>query len=165
MILRLHPHAAERAAERGADETEIRAAIERGETFPAKHGRTGFRRTFPGPWDWRSRTFDNKQVEVYAVEEDGGWLAITDDRASLPRSAMQITHDPSANVAYIRLRESRGPVETLRITSDFLVDLDETGAVCGIELLNANEQLVAGDDGRVTFSNTASGVSGEWRVG
>lgn len=77
---------------------------------------------------------------------------------------MQITHDPRANVAYIRLRERQGTVETLRITSDFLVDIDETGTVCGIELLNANEQLVAGDNGRVTFANLLDGTTGELRV-
>jgi len=53
------------------------AAIEGGEKFPAKHGRTGFRRNFPGSYVWRGRTFDTKQLEVYAVFEDDGWLAIT----------------------------------------------------------------------------------------
>ena len=77
---------------------------------------------------------------------------------------MQITHDPKANIAYIRFRDHQGEVETLRITSDFLVDVDETGAVCGVELLNANEQLIAGDDGRVTFANLSDGTSGELRV-
>jgi uncharacterized protein YuzE len=52
---------------------------------------------------------------------------------------MKLTYDPKANVAYIRLREKQGDVETIRLTSDFLVDIDETGAVCGIELLSANE--------------------------
>ncbi len=77
---------------------------------------------------------------------------------------MQITHDPRANIAYIHLRTVQGTVETLRITSDFHVDVDETGAVCGIELLNAKEQLVAGDDGRLTFANLADGSVGEMRV-
>ena len=77
---------------------------------------------------------------------------------------MQITHDPKANIAYIRFRDRQGEVETLRITSDFLVDVDETGEVCGVELLNANEQLIAGDDGRVTFANLLDGTSGELRV-
>jgi uncharacterized protein YuzE len=58
---------------------------------------------------------------------------------------MKLSYDPKANVAYIRLRERQGYVETIEVTSDFLVDIDATGAVCGIELLNANEQLVGGD--------------------
>ncbi len=74
---RLHPHAAARLIERGATETEVKATVTNGERFPAKHGRTGFRRNFPGPWDWRERRFDTKQIEVYAVFEDESWLVIT----------------------------------------------------------------------------------------
>ena len=59
---------------------------------------------------------------------------------------MKLSYDPKANVAYIRLREREGEVETIRVTSDFLVDIDATGAVCGIELLNVNAQLTDGDD-------------------
>uniref|UniRef100_UPI0035695E33 DUF2283 domain-containing protein n=1 Tax=Rhodosalinus sp. TaxID=2047741 RepID=UPI0035695E33 len=54
---------------------------------------------------------------------------------------MKLTYDPDANVAYIRLREREGDVETIELTADFLVDIDATGAVCGIELLNARDQL------------------------
>ena len=41
------------------------------------------------------------------------------------------------------------------MTPDVLVDVDEAG-VCGIELLNAREQLT-GDGGRVVLVNEASG--------
>jgi len=75
--VRSHPHAIARAAERGATEAEIEASVRTGDPSPAKHGRTLFRRNFPGPWGWRERVFDTKQLEVYAVEEDGAWLAIT----------------------------------------------------------------------------------------
>lgn len=51
--------------------------METGETYPANHGRTAFRRNFRGPWTWRQRTFDTKQLEAYAVMEDGDWLVIT----------------------------------------------------------------------------------------
>ena len=51
--------------------------METGETIPAKHGRTGFRRNFRGPWVWRERSFDTKQVLAYAAERDGDWLVIT----------------------------------------------------------------------------------------
>ena len=76
MVVRLHPHAAARMAERGATEAEVVATVEQGERFPAKFGRTGFRRNFPFGGQWRSRTFATKQVEAYAVEEQG-WLVIT----------------------------------------------------------------------------------------
>ena len=77
---------------------------------------------------------------------------------------MKLSYDPQANVAYIRLRERKGEVETIEVTSDFLVDIDATGAVCGIELLNANEQLIAGDDGKLVFVNQLNGEKGELKV-
>ncbi len=76
MEVRLHPHALERLAERGATEEEVRATVAEGEQFPGKYGRTGFRRNFPFEGIWNSRSYANKQVEVYAVQEDG-WLVIT----------------------------------------------------------------------------------------
>ena len=76
MEVRLHSHAKERAAERGATEAEVIAAVADGERFPARFGRTGFRRNFPFDAEWRGRSYRTKQVEAYAVEEDG-WLVIT----------------------------------------------------------------------------------------
>lgn len=70
---------------------------------------------------------------------------------------MRLTYDPDANVAYLRLREREGEVETIELTADFLVDIDETGAVCGVELLNANEQLTAGDDGKLVVEHLGGG--------
>ena len=46
MNVRLHPHAAARLIERGATEEEVVNAVETGEKFSAKFGRTGFRRNF-----------------------------------------------------------------------------------------------------------------------
>lgn len=76
MNIRLHPHATERMLERGATEAEVIATIEKGETFPAKFGRTGFRRNFAVQGSRRGRVYHNKQIEAYAVEEDG-WLVLT----------------------------------------------------------------------------------------
>ncbi len=77
MRVALHPHALERAAERGAELDEVVATVERGEAAPAKHDRTVFRRNFPGPWTRRSKTFDTKQIEAYAAPEADGWIVIT----------------------------------------------------------------------------------------
>lgn len=76
MSVRLHPHALDRLAERGATEGEIVATVESGERFQAKFGRSGFRRNFPFEGEWNGRRYATKQVEAYAVEE-GGWLVIT----------------------------------------------------------------------------------------
>jgi hypothetical protein len=76
MKVSLHPHAQARLSERGATEEEVVAAVQQGERFPAKFGRTGFRRNFPLDGTWRGRRFRTKQVEAYAVQ-DQGWLVIT----------------------------------------------------------------------------------------
>ncbi len=77
MVVRFHPHARERMEERNATEDEVRATVEQGEEFPAKFGRTGFRRNFLFEGEWRGRPYKTKQVEVYAVQEDDDWLVIT----------------------------------------------------------------------------------------
>ena len=76
MNIRLHPHAKDRLAERGATEAEVVAAVREGERFPAKYGRAGFRHKFAFDAEWRGLMYATKQVEAYAVEEEG-WLVIT----------------------------------------------------------------------------------------
>ena len=73
----IEPHARERMAERGAAEDEVIATVRSGEQFPAKFGRTGFRRNFPFDDVWRGRRYATKQLAVFAVEEDGRWVVIT----------------------------------------------------------------------------------------
>lgn len=77
MAVNIHPHAAERAAERGASKEEIVQTILSGETFPAKHGRAGFRRNFNFAEEWNGRYFQFKQIEAFAVKEGNNWLVIT----------------------------------------------------------------------------------------
>ena len=70
---------------------------------------------------------------------------------------MQLTYDPRSNIAYLRLREKTTDVETIRISDALNVDIAPDGTVYGIELLNANEQLQAGDDGTLVVINEAVG--------
>jgi len=77
MAVRFHPHALERMAERGATEREVEAAVELGEEFPVRFGRTGFRRNFQFDREWRGRYYRTKQVEAYTVREGDDWLVIT----------------------------------------------------------------------------------------
>ena len=77
MKVDIHPHARERMAERGATEAGVRATLEQGERFPARFGRSCFRRDFPFDHTWRGREYRVKQVEAYAVQEAQGWLVIT----------------------------------------------------------------------------------------
>lgn len=77
MNVRLHPHAEDRLLERGALEAEVVATVLTGETFPAKFGRTGFRRNFSYGATWRGRHYETKQIEAYAVWENESWLVIS----------------------------------------------------------------------------------------
>lgn len=71
---------------------------------------------------------------------------------------MKLTYDPRHSVAYIRLREKAGEVESLRLSDEVIVDIAPDGSVYGIELLNANEQLRAADDGRLVVVDPLGGA-------
>jgi hypothetical protein len=75
--VRLHPHATARIVERGATPGEVEATVRGGERFPARFGRMGFRRNFAFGGIWRGQRYRTKQLEAFAVEEDGDWLVIT----------------------------------------------------------------------------------------
>jgi uncharacterized protein YuzE len=70
---------------------------------------------------------------------------------------MKLTYDPRYNVAYIRLRDKTEQVETIRVSDELNVDVAPDGTVYGIELLNANEQLRAGDGGHIVVVDEAKG--------
>jgi hypothetical protein len=73
----IHPHAEQRAKERGGTREEIGATVLLGESFPAKFGRTGFRMNFPYAQQWNGKTYETKQIEAYCVWESEQWLVIT----------------------------------------------------------------------------------------
>ncbi len=70
---------------------------------------------------------------------------------------MKLTYDPRYNVAYLRLYEKTAEVETIRVSDELNVDIAPDGTVYGIELLNAKEQLRAGDAGALVVVNEARG--------
>jgi len=70
---------------------------------------------------------------------------------------MKLTYDPRYNIAYLRLQEKTAEVETIRISDELNVDIEPDGTVYGIELLNANEQLRAVDNGTLVVVNEAVG--------
>jgi len=74
---------------------------------------------------------------------------------------VKLTYDPRYNVAYIHLKEKTAEVETIRISEELNIDLATDGAVYGIELLNANEQLVPGADGKLVVVNEERGQTTE----
>jgi uncharacterized protein YuzE len=70
---------------------------------------------------------------------------------------MKLTFDRDRNIAYLRLRPKGVEVETIRISDELNIDIAPDGAVYGIELLNANEQLRAGDGGQLVLVDEAEG--------
>ncbi|MEO5363726.1 MAG: DUF2283 domain-containing protein [Magnetococcus sp. DMHC-8] len=74
---------------------------------------------------------------------------------------MRLTYDPRYNVAYLRIREKTTELETIRISDELSIDLSSDGKVCGIELLNANEQLMQQDHGKLVVTNTQTGAARE----
>ena len=70
---------------------------------------------------------------------------------------MKLTYDPRYNIAYLQLHEKTAQVETLHISDELNIDLAPDGTVYGIELLNANAQLQATDQGKLVIINDALG--------
>ena len=74
---------------------------------------------------------------------------------------MKLTYDPRYNIAYLRLHEKVGQVETIRVSDQINVDIAPDGTVYGIELLNANEQLRAEDHGKLVLVDESNGQQQE----
>ncbi|MBW1937111.1 MAG: DUF2283 domain-containing protein [Deltaproteobacteria bacterium] len=70
---------------------------------------------------------------------------------------MELTYDPKYNIAYIRFREKYGEVEAIKLSDDFVVDIASDGAICGIELFNANKQLKPGGKSDLVIVNKETG--------
>jgi len=77
MAIYFHPHALERMKERGATEEEVINTVEKGEQFPVKFNRIGYRRNFLFQSDWGGKYYRTKQVEAYVVRENADLLVIT----------------------------------------------------------------------------------------
>lgn len=77
MDIKFHPHAQRRMLERGATKDEVADTLERGEKIAAKFDRFAFRKNFVFDAQWSGKHYQNKQIEVYAVNESGGWIIIT----------------------------------------------------------------------------------------
>jgi len=75
---------------------------------------------------------------------------------------MKLTYDPRYNIAYIRFHEKGTDVEAIRISDELIIDMAPDGTVYGIELLNANEQLIREDGGKILFINEATNERSEF---
>jgi uncharacterized protein YuzE len=78
---------------------------------------------------------------------------------------MKLVYDPRHNIAYLRLHEKTGQVETLHLSDEIDVDIAPDGTVYGIELLNANQQLRSEDQGNLVIVKEALGDRREIPLG
>jgi len=68
------PHARDKALDRGASESEVRAAILTGSPEPARKGRVMFRKNFAFDGWWRGKHYGVKQVApVVGKKQTGLW--------------------------------------------------------------------------------------------
>jgi uncharacterized protein YuzE len=74
---------------------------------------------------------------------------------------MKLTYDRDRNIAYLRLRPKGADVETIQVSDELNVDIAADGSVYGIELLNANEQLRASDEGKLVLVDETAGKEAE----
>jgi uncharacterized protein YuzE len=78
---------------------------------------------------------------------------------------MKLTYDPRYNIAYLRFQEKTAQVETIHLSDELNVDIAPDGTIFGIELLNANEQLRAADEGNLVVVNEAQAQRQEIALG
>jgi uncharacterized protein YuzE len=78
---------------------------------------------------------------------------------------MKLVYDPRHNIAYLRLHEKTAQVQTLHLSDEMNVDIAPDGTIYGIELLNANQQLCAEDQGNLVIVNEAVGDRREIPLG
>ena len=70
---------------------------------------------------------------------------------------MKITYDPKFNIAYVAIKSKPAEMNSIKLSDDLIVDMAPDGSIYGFELLNANEQLLQSDDGKLLFVNQLSG--------
>lgn len=70
---------------------------------------------------------------------------------------MKFTYDPRYNVGYIRFKAKKTDAESIKLSDELVIDLAPDGTVYGIELLNANDQMLRDDTGAFSVINEQTG--------
>jgi uncharacterized protein YuzE len=70
---------------------------------------------------------------------------------------MKLSYDPQYNIAYLRLQEKSGEVNTIHIGNALNIDIAPDGSIYGIEFLNANEQLASPNADAIEIVNQLTG--------
>ncbi len=77
---------------------------------------------------------------------------------------MKLTYDPAFNVAYITFREKTEKVNSIKLSEEIIIDLLPDGTLAGVELLNANEQLNAVNEGKLVFIKQMAGIDSQQEI-
>ncbi|MCF8083339.1 MAG: DUF4258 domain-containing protein [Deltaproteobacteria bacterium] len=77
MEIQIDPHTLERAAERGATESEIIDVIRTGFSIPSKHGRSGKAKVFPYDRNRGRKFYAQKRIEVIYLYEQNTIVTVT----------------------------------------------------------------------------------------
>lgn len=79
-------------------------------------------------------------------DEEQRWLVIAVVTRCFWRKGgrtMKLTYDPRYNIASLRLKEKIAQVKTICVGYALNLDMAPDGTIYGIELLNANEQVLS----------------------
>jgi hypothetical protein len=77
MEIQIDTHTLERAAERGANEVEIKDVVNTGVVIPAKYGRIGKAKVFDFNQTRLNKYYEQKRVEVYYTVEGNKAITVT----------------------------------------------------------------------------------------
>ena len=77
MILRIDPHTAERARERGATLEEIEDVVRTGTPIRGKKDRLGRFKTYPFGRLLNGKRYEQKRIEVYFIEDGNTLVTVT----------------------------------------------------------------------------------------
>ncbi len=75
---------------------------------------------------------------------------------------MKFTYDSRCNIAYTRFHEKEENIESIHLSDELVVDMAPDGTIYGLELLNANRQILHEDKGKLIVVNQATGKHLEW---
>ncbi|MBI2913749.1 MAG: DUF4258 domain-containing protein [Chloroflexi bacterium] len=75
--IEISPHARQQMAERGAEESEVPAAVRSGLTEAARRGRILHRKNFRFEQHWRGRLYRIKQVAAVVASEGERLVVVT----------------------------------------------------------------------------------------
>lgn len=127
MKIRIDPHTAARAIERGTDEGEIRDVIETGRPISTRLGRSGKAKVYSFGRERLGKAYPQKRVEVvYVMEQD---IAVT------------VYVFFGTDLLYLRFDEREQQVENRRLADDIVLDIGEGGKIVGIEILDASRHV------------------------